>query len=175
MKNSIQMIISATQIRKRIIELGQQITSNYKNSQQNMVLVGLLKGSFIFIADLCRCINIEHEIDFMTISSYGNNTVTNMNVKILKDLNQDVCGKNVLIIEDIIDSGNTWFKVREIIKSKKPHSLAICTLLNKTKSRDISIHIDYTGFYISNDFVVGYGIDYAQYYRSLPYIAKVIF
>ncbi|WP_343189579.1 hypoxanthine phosphoribosyltransferase [Buchnera aphidicola] len=175
MKNSIQIVISKKKIYKRVIELGKQITSNYQNSQQNMILVGLLRGSFIFIADLCRNININHKIDFMTISSYGNNKYSSGDVKILKDLNEDIFNKNVLIVEDIIDSGKTLFKVLEILKLRKPRSLSICTLLYKSNARNVNINIDYFGFSVSNDFFVGYGIDYSQYYRNLPYIAKLRF
>ncbi|CAL4320295.1 Hypoxanthine phosphoribosyltransferase [Buchnera aphidicola (Chaitophorus populicola)] len=175
MKHSIEVILPAYKLNSRVKELGMQITENYKNSCNEIILIGLLKGSFIFIADLCRAVQINHKIDFITISSYGNNHFSNLDIKILKDLDENIYGKNVLIIEDIIDSGRTLNKVLKLLKLKKPKSLSICTLLDKPECREVDIIIDYVGFSIPNDFVVGYGLDYAQSYRHLPYIARVIF
>jgi hypoxanthine phosphoribosyltransferase len=174
MKYNIELIFSACKLSSRVQELGMQITRNYKNNCSKIILIGLLRGSFVFIADLCRTIKIKHEIDFMTTSSYGNNNFSNRDVKILKDLEEDIYGKNVLIIEDIIDSGHTLSKVLEILKLRNPKSLSVCTLLDKPECREVNISIDYIGFSIPNYFVVGYGIDYAQCYRHLPYIAKII-
>ncbi|CAL4320272.1 Hypoxanthine phosphoribosyltransferase [Buchnera aphidicola (Thelaxes suberi)] len=170
----IKSIISEHEIKKRIRELGKQITQNYKQSKHKMILVGLLRGSFIFIADLCRSIDIHHEVDFMTTSSYGRGMLPSGDVKILKDLEEDILNKHVLIIEDIIDSGQTLSKVLEILQIRNPQSLSVCTLLDKPERREVHIKVDYVGFSIPDCFVVGYGIDYIQSYRYLPYIGKVI-
>lgn len=174
MKHTVEVMISEAEIHARIADLGAQINSHYRNSGSNMVLVGLLRGSFIFMADLCRAINVSHEVDFMTASSYGSGTSSTRDVKILKDLDEDIRGKDVLIVEDIIDSGNTLSKVSEILRLREPKSLAICTLLDKPSRREVDVKVDYVGFSIPDEFVVGYGIDYAQHYRHLPYIGKVV-
>ncbi|MBK0001201.1 hypoxanthine phosphoribosyltransferase [Erwinia sp. S43] len=174
MKHTVEVMISEAEIKSRIAELGQQINEHYRNSGSDMVLVGLLRGSFMFMADLCRAIDVPHEVDFMTASSYGNGTSSTRDVKILKDLDEDIRGKDVLIVEDIIDSGNTLSKVREIFSLRGPKSLAICTLLDKPERREVQVPVEYVGFSIPDEFVVGYGIDYAQRYRHLPYIGKVV-
>ncbi|MEQ4532642.1 MAG: hypoxanthine phosphoribosyltransferase [Mixta sp.] len=174
MKHTVEVMISEAEIRNRIAELGQQITEHYRDSGSDMVLVGLLRGSFMFMADLCRTINVSHEVDFMTASSYGSGMSSTRDVKILKDLDEDIRGKDVLIVEDIIDSGNTLSKVREILRLREPKSLAICTLLDKPSRREVQVNVEYVGFSIPDEFVVGYGIDYAQRYRHLPYIGKVV-
>lgn len=171
-KHSVEIMISEKKIKSRICELGNQISKNYHNN--NIILIGLLRGSFIFIADLCRAINIAHEVDFMTISSYGNGMLSSCDVKILKDIDEDIFRKDVIIIEDIIDSGHTLKKVKEILSLRSPKSLSICTLLDKPKRREVSVKVDYIGFSIPDEFVVGYGIDYAQNYRHLPYIGKIV-
>lgn len=160
--------------KNRIAELGSQITEHYRDSGSEMVLVGLLRGSFMFMADLCRTINVSHEVDFMTASSYGTGMTSTRDVKILKDLDEDIRGKDVLIVEDIIDSGNTLSKVREILQLREPKSLAICTLLDKPERREVDVPVEWVGFKIPDEFVVGYGIDYAQRYRHLPYVGKVV-
>ena len=167
MKHTVEVMIPEAEIKARIAELGRQITERYKDSGSDMVLVGLLRGSFMFMADLCREVQVSHEVDFMTASSYGSGMSTTRDVKILKDLDEDIRGKDVLIVEDIIDSGNTLSKVREILSLREPKSLAICTLLD-------NVPVEFIGFSIPDEFVVGYGIDYAQRYRHLPYIGKVI-
>lgn len=174
MKHTVEVMISAEEIAKRIAELGQQITNDYRESGSDMVLVGLLRGSFMFMADLCRKIEVSHEVDFMTASSYGSGMSTTRDVKILKDLDEDIRGKDVLIVEDIIDSGNTLSKVREILRLRQPKSLAICTLLDKPERREVDVAVEYVGFTIPDKFVVGYGIDYAQRYRHLPYVGHVV-
>ena len=174
MKHTVEVMISEAEIAKRIAELGQQITEQYRDSGSDMVLVGLLRGSFMFMADLCRKIEVSHEVDFMTASSYGSGMSTTRDVKILKDLDEDIRGKDVLIVEDIIDSGNTLSKVREILSLRQPKSLAICTLLDKPERREVDVPVEYVGFTIPDEFVVGYGIDYAQRYRHLPYVGKVV-
>ena len=163
MKHTVEVMIPEAEIKARIAELGRQITERYKDSGSDMVLVGLLRGSFMFMADLCREVQVSHEVDFMTASSYGSGMSTTRDVKILKDLD-----------EDIIDSGNTLSKVREILSLREPKSLAICTLLDKPSRREVNVPVEFIGFSIPDEFVVGYGIDYAQRYRHLPYIGKVI-
>ncbi|QCI20930.1 hypoxanthine phosphoribosyltransferase [Buchnera aphidicola (Hyperomyzus lactucae)] len=176
MNHTIKAIISEQELDTRVRELGQEITQKYKNSKNKMILVALLRGSFVFIADLCRRIEIKHEVDFMTTSSYGRGIISSGDVKIIKDLDVDIYNKNVLIVEDIIDSGKTLSKVLGILKLRNPKSLSICTLLDKPECREVDISVDFIGFSISDDFfIVGYGIDYAQSYRYLPYIGKVIF
>ncbi|AAM67754.1 hypoxanthine phosphoribosyltransferase [Buchnera aphidicola] len=175
MKHTIKVIISEKELDIRVRELGEEITKKYKNSKNKIILIALLRGSFVFIADLCRRIKIEHEIDFMTTSSYGRGMISTGDVKIIKDLDEDIYNKNVLIVEDIIDSGKTLSKVLGILKLRNPKSLSICTLLDKPECREVNINIDFVGFSIPDEFMVGYGIDYAQSYRYLPYIGKVIF
>ncbi len=174
MKHTVEVMISQQQISQRITELGQQINQHYQPRGKELVLVGLLRGSFMFMADLCRAIDAPHEVDFITASSYGNGMSTTRDVKILKDLDEDIKGKDVLIVEDIIDSGNTLSKVREILALRQPASLSICTLLDKPERREVDVTVEYIGFSIPDEFVVGYGIDYAQRYRHLPYIGKVV-
>lgn len=174
MKHTVEVMIPEDEIAKRIAELGQHITEQYKDSGSDMVLVGLLRGSFMFMADLCRKIEVSHEVDFMTASSYGSGMSSTRDVRILKDLDEDIRGKDVLIVEDIIDSGNTLSKVREILSLRQPKSLAICTLLDKPDRREVDVPVEYVGFTIPDEFVVGYGIDYAQRYRHLPYVGKVV-
>ena len=166
MKHTVEVMIPEAEIKARIAELGRQINERYKDSGSDMVLVGLLRGSFMFMADLCREVHVSHEVDFMTASSYGSGMSTTRDVKILKDLDEDIRGKDVLIVEDIIDSGNTL--------SKEPKSLAICTLLDKPSRREVDVPVEFIGFSIPDEFVVGYGIDYAQRYRHLPYVGKVV-
>ncbi|WP_038912615.1 hypoxanthine phosphoribosyltransferase [Dickeya dadantii] len=174
MKHTVDVMISEREVKARVAELGRQISEHYRNSGSDMVLVGLLRGSFVFMADLCRAIDLSHEVDFMTASSYGGGMNSSRDVKILKDLDEDIRGKDVLIVEDIIDSGNTLSKVREILQLREPKSLAICTLLDKPSRREVPVPVEWIGFSIPDEFVVGYGIDYAQRYRHLPFIGKVI-
>ncbi len=174
MKHTVDVMIAEADVRARVSALGQEISQHYRGSDSDLVLVGLLRGSFIFMADLCRAIDVSHEVDFMTASSYGSGTSSTRDVKILKDLDEDIRGKHVLIVEDIIDSGNTLSKVREILHLREPASLAICTLLDKPERREVDVKVEWVGFSIPDEFVVGYGIDYAQHYRHLPYIGKVI-
>lgn len=174
MKHAVEIMISEDEIARRIADMGQQITERYRDSKGGIVLIGLLRGSFMFMADLCRKIEVSHEVDFMTASSYGSGMSSTRDVRILKDLDEDICGKDVLIVEDIIDSGNTLSKVREILSLRQPASLAICTLLDKPDRREVEVPVEYVGFTIPDEFVVGYGIDYAQRYRHLPYVGKVV-
>lgn len=172
-KHTVETMISAQDIQKRVRELGDQISQDYKNSGDELLLVGLLRGSFIFMADLSRAVSVGHEVDFMTASSYGSNVISSRDVKILKDLDEEICGKDVLLVEDIIDTGNTLSKVLAILQLRSPRSIEICTLLDKPSRREVAVPVKYVGFSIPDEFVVGYGIDYAQHYRHLPYIGHV--
>ncbi|HEY0208370.1 hypoxanthine phosphoribosyltransferase [Acerihabitans sp.] len=174
MKHTVDVMISAEEIAIRVAQLGHDISLHYRDSGSEMVLVGLLRGSFMFMADLCRAVTVPHEVDFMTASSYGSGMSSTRDVKILKDLDEDIRGKDVLIVEDIIDSGNTLSKVREILQLRQPKSLAICTLLDKPDRREVPVPVEWVGFAIADEFVVGYGIDYAQRYRHLPFVGKVV-
>ncbi len=167
-------MISETDVKQRIDEMAKEIVKHYKSLEDELVLVCLLKGSFIFMADLCRNIDIPHEVDFMMVSSYGNRMTSSRDVRIIKDLDEDIFGKHVLIVEDIIDSGNTLKKVDEILKLRSPKSVTICTLLDKPSRREVEVPVKWIGYAIQDKFVVGYGIDYAQQYRHLPYIGHVI-
>lgn len=175
-KHHVDILISEQDVRSRIAELGQEITNFYqhKNIHTPLVVVGLLRGSFMFMADLVREIHLPVEIDFMTTSSYGNAMNSNHDVRISKDLDGDIKGKHVLIVEDIIDTGYTLQKVRDILNLREPSSLTICTLLDKPSRREVDVSVDWVGFTIPDEFVVGYGIDYAQRHRNLGYIGKVI-
>ena len=157
----IEVMISSDEIRERIYELAAQINQDYQQNKKELVLIGLLRGSIIFMADLCRQIEIPHELDFMTASSYGSGTSSTRDVKILKDLDGQIAGKDVLIVEDIIDSGYTLSKVVEILQTRTPHSIEICTLISKPSRRVIYIPVKYVGFEIPDKFIVGYGLDYA--------------
>ncbi len=174
MKHTVEVMISEEEIKTRVQALGRQISDRYRHSGNDIVLVGLLRGSFMFMADLCRAVDVSHEVDFITASSYGSGMASSRDVKILKDLDEDIRGKHVLIVEDIIDSGNTLSKVREILALRQPESLAICTLLDKPERREVEVPVEYVGFTIPDKFVVGYGIDYAQRYRHLPYVGHVV-
>ncbi|HDV5285121.1 TPA: hypoxanthine phosphoribosyltransferase [Vibrio cholerae] len=173
MKHTVEVMISEQEVAQRIRELGQQITEHYQGSS-DLVLVGLLRGSFVFMADLARQIHLTHQVDFMTASSYGNSMQSSRDVRILKDLDDDIKGKDVLLVEDIIDTGNTLNKVKEILALREPKSIRICTLLDKPTRREVNVEVNWVGFEIPDEFVVGVGIDYAQKYRHLPYIGKVV-
>ena len=169
----VEVLIKEKEIKDRIKSLSYEINEFYKNSKK-LLVVGLLRGSFVFIADLAREIKIPVEIDFMTVSSYGNSMSSSENVRILSDLNTDIKNIDVLLVEDIIDTGYTLFQVIKLLNGRKPNSLEVCCLLNKSSRRETDIDIRWSGFDIPDEFVVGYGIDYAQNNRNLPYIGKVI-
>jgi len=173
MKHTVEVMISEQEVQKRVQELGKQITEYYGKSE-DLVLVGLLRGSFVFMADLARAIEKGHSVDFMTASSYGDSMESSRDVRILKDLDDDIKGKDVLLVEDIIDTGNTLSKVCEILSIREPNSIQICTLLDKPSRREVEVDVKWVGFEIPDEFVVGVGIDYAQKYRHLPYIGKVV-
>ncbi len=173
MEHNIEVMISEQEIKERVVQLGQQISDHYKASD-NLVMVGLLRGSFVFMADLARAIKVNHSVDFMTASSYGNSMESSRDVHILKDLDDNIEGKDVLLVEDIIDTGNTLSKVLQILSLREPNSIQICTLLDKPTRREKTVDVKWVGFEIPDEFVVGVGIDYAQKYRHLPYIGKVV-
>lgn len=167
-----KVLIEEKQINEKVKELAKRISDDYRKKENVPCLIGLLKGSFIFIADLSRYIDIPIEIDFMIVSSYGNNQIGS-EIKILKDIDVQLSGRDVIIVEDIIDTGYTLEKICEVLQTRNIASLKICTLLNKPSRRKVNINIDYNGFNIEDEFVVGYGIDYAQKYRNLNYIGVV--
>lgn len=168
----IEILISESEISARINALAHDISQNYSQTKQ-LVVVGLLRGSFVFIADLVRHLDLPVEVDFMTVSSYGNKMVSSRQVRIIQDLETDIKDRDVLIVEDIIDTGHTLGQVIDILKTRAPRSLKICTLLNKPSRREIDVPIHWVGFDIPDEFVIGYGIDYAQQGRNLPHIAIV--
>ena len=165
------VMLSEEQLKARVCQLGQQISRDYANlgEQEKLLLVGMLKGSFIFIADLVRNIDLHCEIDFMVASSYGNATESSGQIKISRDIG-NIQGQHVIVIEDIVDSGNTMQYILDILKSRNPASLKLCALLDKPSRRKVPVTIDYCGFEIEDEFVVGYGLDYASRYRNLPFI-----
>ncbi|MCC4264832.1 hypoxanthine phosphoribosyltransferase [Oceanimonas baumannii] len=173
MKHRVDVLIGTDEVNARTQALGEQINNHYQGVDE-VVMVGLLRGSCIFMADLCRQLTVPVRLDFMTASSYGNSMDSNRDVRILKDLDDEIHGKHVLIVEDIIDTGYTLSKVKEILSLRNPASLTICTLLDKPERREVQVPVDWVGFTIPDEFVVGYGIDYAQLYRNLPYIGKVV-
>ena len=168
-----KVMISAEEIHAKVLELGKQINAHYANSDKELVLIGLLRGSVIFMADLCRAISKPHELDFMTVSSYGGGTTSSRDVKILKDLDGEIRGKDVLVIEDIIDSGNTLSKVLKILETRQPNSIQLCTLVSKPSRREIELDVKFLGFEVEDKFIVGYGLDYDQKYRHIPFIGEI--
>ncbi|MEG0483743.1 hypoxanthine phosphoribosyltransferase [Acinetobacter piscicola] len=168
-----KVMISAEEIHAKVQELGKKIDAHYANSDKELVLIGLLRGSVIFMADLCRAITKTHELDFMTVSSYGGGTTSSRDVKILKDLDGEIHGKDILIIEDIIDSGNTLSKVLEILETRQPNSIELCTLVSKPSRREIDLDVKFLGFEVEDKFIVGYGLDYDQKYRHVPFIGEI--
>ncbi len=169
---NLEVLYSAEEIRARVTELGKQITADYAGKE--LVLVGVLKGSVIFLSDLMREIDLNLKIDFMAVSSYKDETVSSGDVEILKDLTHPIRGKDVIVVEDIVDTGLTLFRLMEILGSRGANSLRIATLLDKPEPRvKTELKIDYCGFQIPNKFVVGYGLDAANRYRNLPFIGVV--
>jgi len=169
---NLEILYSAEEIRARVVELGAQITADY--AEKDLVLIGVLKGSVIFLADLMREIDLNLKIDFMAVSSYKDGTVSSGDVEILKDLTNPIRGKDVIICEDIVDTGLTLFRLTEILGSRGANSIKIATLLDKPEPRiKKELKIDYCGFQIPNKFVVGYGLDAANRYRNLPFIGVV--
>ena len=164
-----EVLLPAEAIHKRVEELGRAITEDYRGKK--LMLIGVLKGAVIFLMDLARAIDLPLEIDFMAVSSYGPSTDTSGVVRILKDLDSTIEDKEILIVEDIVDTGLTLKYISEYLLSRSPLSLKVCALLNKAKERKANVRLDNVGFEIPDRYVVGYGLDYAEMYRNLPYIA----
>jgi hypoxanthine phosphoribosyltransferase len=162
------VLLTEEQIRTRVDELGEEITRDYQGKE--LLVVGILKGAVIFYADLVRKINMPMEFDFMVVSSYGNSTKSSGVVRIIKDLSQDITGKHVLIIEDILDTGLTLNYLTGILRHRNPASIEICTLMDKPERRKVDLKAKYTGFLIPDAFVIGYGLDYDEKYRNMPYV-----
>jgi hypoxanthine phosphoribosyltransferase len=162
-------IVTQEEMRARIKELGKQIANDYAG--KDLVLVGVLKGAYAFYADLARAIRIPMRVDFLIVTSYGSQSKTSGKVKVITELTEDIKGKDVLLVEDIVDSGLTVQYLIKSLSKHKPKSIKVCTLLSKPERRTIDVPLEYIGFKIPNKYVVGYGLDYQQKYRNLPYLA----
>jgi len=163
-----RVLISSEELGKRCSQLGNEISRDYPDSCP--ILVCILKGAYVFLADLARCMSIDHEVDFMAVSSYEGGTQSTGVVKIVKDLRANITDRDVVIVEDIIDSGLTLSYLVEMLQTRSPRSIRICTLLDKTAARTKDVEVHYRGFEIPKEFVVGYGLDYDEKYRNLPFI-----
>ena len=170
----IDELISAKAIAARIEELAREIAAHYADTEK-LVVVGLLRGSFVFIADLVRELDLPVEVDFLEASSYGNSMESSREVRILKDLRGEIEGRDVLVVEDIVDTGHTLRHVLDILGTRHPRRIEVCALLDKPSRREVDVRARWTGFEIPDEFVVGYGIDYGQRNRNLPHIGKVRF
>jgi hypoxanthine phosphoribosyltransferase len=166
-----RILITGDQIQAKVRELGERITEDYRG--KDLLLVGVLKGAFVVMADLSRHIRLPLQFDFMAVSSYGAATKTSGVVRILKDLDHDIEGRDVLLVEDIVDSGLTLAYLLKNLRARRPASLEVCAMMQKTAMQRVSVDIRYRGFEIPPDFVVGYGLDYAEKYRNLPYVATL--
>lgn len=164
-------LLGSEEIQNRVRELGQQISKEYAG--QEILVIGILKGAFVFCADLMRNLTVQTGLDFMAVSSYGSSTESSGVIRIVKDLEASVEGRHVLLVEDIVDSGLTLKYLREYLQHQNPASLKVCVLLDKPQRRKTQVVVDYTGFTIPDEFIVGYGIDYAEHYRHLPYIGLI--
>ena len=171
MAETIRVMISEEDVDAKIAELGKQISEDYAGKQVHLICI--LKGSVFFMCELAKRITVPVSMDFMSVSSYGDGTKSSGIVKIAKDLDETLEGKDVIVIEDIIDSGRTLYYLLEVLQKRQPKSLRLCTLLDKPDRRVKDVKVDYVGFSIPDEFVVGYGLDYAQKYRNLPYIGIV--
>ena len=165
-----QILLSEKEIQARVREVAEQINADYAGSNRPLLFIGILRGSIIFYSDLVRQVKGEVILDFMSISSYGASHKTSGEVRLLKDLDESLEGKDVIIVEDIIDTGLTLSYLKDTLMSRKPNSLKVCCLLDKPERRKTEIQGDYVCFTVPNEFVVGYGLDYAQRYRNLPYV-----
>ena len=173
-KYDIEQLISAKSIAARIEELALEIQKQFSDTEK-LIVVGLLRGSFVFIADLVRELDLPVEVDFLEASSYGNFTESSKEVRILKDLRGEIKNRDVLVVEDIVDTGHTINHVLQLLRTRSPKRIEVCALLDKPSRREVDVKGTWTGFEIPDEFVVGYGIDYAQRNRNLPYIGKVKF
>lgn len=167
-RDILEVLFTPEELQAKVEELGTAISRDYKGKE--LLMIGVLRGAVIFMSDLARAIDIPVALDFMAVSSYGASTSTSGVVRIVKDLDEDLEGKHVLVVEDIIDSGLTLNYLLELLKSRNPASVKICTLLSKPERRQVNVEVDYVGFSIPDAFVVGYGLDYAEKYRNLPFI-----
>ena len=163
-----EVLFSQQQLAERVDQIAQEITRDYAGKE--IVLISVLRGSFVFMADLCRRIDLPCTIDFMSVSSYGKGTSSSGQVQITKDLSGDISGKHILVVEDILHSGNTLSYLLKLLEQRAPASIRLCTLLDKPERRVKPVEVHYSGFTIPDAFVVGYGLDYAEHYRNLPYI-----
>ncbi len=167
--NDIQEVLfSEEQLKNRVQEIARQITADYQGKE--IMLISVLRGSFVFMADLCRAIDLPCTLDFMAVSSYGKGTKSSGQVQITKDLSEDIIDRHIIVVEDILDSGNTLSYLLKILENRHPASIRLCTLLDKPDRRVKPVQVHYSGFTIPDAFVVGYGLDYAEKYRNLPYI-----
>ena len=168
MKETVRVLIPEDKVDERIAQLGAQISQDYAGRQVH--LIGILKGSIFFICELAKRITVPVTLDFMSVSSYGSGTKSSGVVKLIKDLDEPINGKEVVVVEDIIDSGRTLSYLLKNLSDRHPASIRLCTLLDKPERREVDVEVDYQGFRIPDEFVVGYGLDYDQRYRNLPYI-----
>lgn len=168
---NISVYLTEEQINTRIAEIGAELTEKFKG--ESVFLICILRGSIFFTTELAKRIDLPMEIDFMTVSSYGAETISSGVINIKKDLDGSIEGKNVIVVEDIIDSGNTLSRLLQLFKSRNPKTLTLCTLLDKPARRETEVPVDYTGFVVPDKFIVGYGLDWDQKYRNLPYIGFV--
>lgn len=173
MAERVEVLLTEEEVNAKIQELGDQISKDYAGKQVHLVCV--LKGGVFFLCELAKRITVPVSLDFMSVSSYGSDTKSSGVVKIVKDLDESLQGKDVIVVEDIVDSGRTLSYLLEMLRDRKPNSLRLCTLLDKPERRVIEVPVDYTAFQIPDEFVVGYGLDYDQRYRNLPYIGVVKF
>ena len=173
MAERIRVLLSEEEVNERIRQIGEQISKDYEGRQVHLICV--LKGGSFFMCELAKRITVPLSLDFMSVSSYGGGTKSSGVVKIVKDLDEPLDGKDVIVVEDIVDSGRTLSYLLELLDKRNPKSLALCTMLDKPERRVVDVKVDYTGFNIPDEFVVGYGLDYDQRYRNLPYIGVVEF
>ena len=163
-----EILFTEEQLKNRVGEIARQIESDYAGKE--VMFIGILRGSFVFMADLCRAVELPCTLDFMSVSSYGSGTNSSGQIQIIKDLSEDITGRHVIVVEDILDSGNTLSYLLNILEHRRPASVRLCALLDKPERRVKPVELHYSGFSIPDAFVVGYGLDYAEKYRNLPYI-----
>lgn len=166
-------LFTAEEIAERVAQLATEISEDYAG--KNPILVGILRGAWVFLADLSRAMSIPHHADFVQLSSYGSGTTSSGDVKILKDISLEIENRDIILIEDIVDTGHTLAKLITLVKERKPGSLAVCSLLDKPERREVEVSIDYLGFSVPNKFIVGYGLDWDDRFRHLPYIGILEF
>ena len=167
-KDIAEILIGAEELQAKVAKLGRQISEDYRG--RNLLLICLLRGAVVFLSDLIRAIDIPLEMDFIAISSYGSSTESSGVVRLVMDLRSNITGRNVLIIEDIVDSGRTLAYILDNLRTRRPADIKVCALLSKPSRREVQVELDYLGFEIPDKFVVGYGLDYAENYRNLPFI-----